>query len=81
MLASQRGAGVSVPCSPDINLMEWLWRDLKDKPAYINFSTIIEWSDALCAIIQQYAYATLQSLTSFAYFIHAVEAAQKALYV
>jgi hypothetical protein len=76
VLASQRGAGVSVPCSPDINLMEWLWRDLKDKPAYINFSTIIEWSDALCAIIQQYAYATLQSLTSFAYFIHAVEAAQ-----
>jgi hypothetical protein len=37
-------------------------------------------SEAMSAIIQHYSHATLQSLTSFAYFVHAVEAVQKALY-
>jgi hypothetical protein len=35
----------------------------------------------MCAIIQQYSHATLQSLTSFASFVQAVETVQKALYV
>jgi hypothetical protein len=60
--------------------MERLWRDLKDKLADIPAKTIAELSDAMCAIIQHYSQATLQSLTSFAYFVHAVETAQKALY-
>ena len=59
--------------------MARLWRDLKDQLADIP-TTITEWSDALCAIMQNYSHAPLQSLTSFAYFVHAVETAQKAFY-
>ena len=69
------------PYSPELNPMERLWRDLKDKLAAVPAKTIRELSDAMCAIIQHYSTATLHSLTGFAYFIHAVETAQKALYV
>ena len=69
------------PYSPELNPIERLWRDLKDKLADVSTKTIAELSDAMCAIIQQYSHATLQSLTSFAYFVQAVETAQKALYV
>jgi hypothetical protein len=60
--------------------MERLWRDLKDKLAAIPVKTITELSDAMCSIIQHYSHATLQSLTSFVYFVHAVDTVQKALY-
>jgi transposase len=69
------------PYSPELNPMEWLWRDLKDKLADISVQTIEALSDAVCAIIQNYAHATLHSLTSFPYFVQAVATAQKALYV
>jgi transposase len=69
------------PYSPELNPIERLWCDLKDKLADVPTKTIAELSDAMCAIIQQYSHATLQSLTSFAYFVQAVETAQKALYV
>ena len=68
------------PYSPELNPMERLWRDLKDKLADVPATTIAALSDALCAIIQSYAPATLHSLTSFTYFVQAVEMAQKALY-
>ena len=68
------------PYRPELNPMERLWRDLKDKLADVSAKTINELSDALCAIIQPYSYATLQSLTSFTYFVQAVEIARKALY-
>ena len=68
------------PYSPELNPIERLWRDLKDKLADLPVTTITELSDALGTIIQHYSHATLQSLTSFAYFVHAVETAQKALY-
>jgi transposase len=65
------------PYSPALNAMERLWRDLKDKLADIPTTTITELSDALCATMQNYSHATLRSLTSFAYFVHAVETVQK----
>ena len=68
------------PYSPELNPMERLWRDLKDKLADVSIQTIQELSDAMCSIIQHYSQATLQSLTSFAYFVQAVATAQKALY-
>ena len=61
--------------------MERLWRDLKATRAAVPAKTIGEWSDAMCALIQHDSPATLHSLTGFAYFRHAVETAQKALYV
>ncbi len=69
------------PDSPELNPIERLWRDLKDKLSDVAITTIQELSDALCAIIQTYSQATLQSLTSFPYFVQAIATAQKALYV
>jgi len=68
------------PYSPELNPIERLWRDLKDKLADIPVKTIGALSEAICAVIQHYSHATLQSLTSFAYFVQAVAAVQKALY-
>jgi hypothetical protein len=61
--------------------MERLWRDLKDKLAAISAQTIEALSEAVCVIIQNYAQVTLQSLTSFPYFVQAVATAQTAIYV
>ena len=68
------------PYSPELNPMERLWRDLKDQLTDIPVQTIAALSDAMCAIIQRYSPATLYSLTSFTYFVQAVETVQKALY-
>ena len=67
------------PYSPELNPMERLWRDLKDKLADISAQTIDALSEAVCVIIQHYAQATLHALTSFPYFVQAVATAQKAL--
>lgn len=69
------------PYSPELNPIERLWRDLKDKLADVPVTTIAELSDALCAMIQNYSQAALQSLTSFPYFVQAVAIAQKVIYV
>jgi DDE superfamily endonuclease len=68
------------PSSPELNPIERLWRDRKDQLADIAVKTMQELSDALCCIIPNYSHATLHALTSFAYFVQAVETAQKALY-
>ena len=68
------------PYSPELNPMERLWRDLKDKLADIPAKTIAALSDALCSTIHNYSPATLQSLTSLPYCVPAVATAQKALY-
>ena len=67
------------PYSPELNPIERLWRDLKDKLADVPAKTLAALSDAMCAIIQHYSSATLQSLTSFAYFVQAVATVQQAL--
>jgi hypothetical protein len=67
------------PSSPALNPIEWLWRDLKDKLAEVPVNTLKEWSDAMGAIIQNSSQATLQSLTSFPYFVQAVAHVQKAI--
>jgi transposase len=69
------------PYSPELNPMERLWRDLKDQLADIPAQTLEALSAAVCSIIQRYSHATRHSLTSFAYFVHAVETAQQPLYV
>ncbi len=60
--------------------MERRWRDRKDQLADVPAKTLAALSDAMCAIIQHYAPTTLPSLTSFAYFVQAVETVQQALY-
>jgi transposase len=68
------------PYSPELNPIERLWRDLKDKLADLLATTLDELSDTVCSLMQNYSHATLQSLTSFTYFVQAVETAQKAIY-
>jgi transposase len=68
------------PYSPELNPLERLWRDRKDKLADVPATTIAALSDALCAIIQSYSPATLHSLTSFTYFVQAGETVQQGLY-
>jgi hypothetical protein len=68
------------PSSPALHPIARLWRDRKDKRSDIPGKTLEALSAAMGAIIQHSSHATLQSLTSFAYFVHAVEAVQKALY-
>ena len=65
------------PYSPELTPIERLWRDLKDTLADVPTPTIAVLSDAMCAIIQSYSPATLHSLTSFTYFVHAVDTIQK----
>src|SRR5262249_14799650 len=69
------------PYSPELNPIERLWLDLKDKLADVPVNTLEELSAAMGAIIQNYSQATLQSLTSFPYFVQALAHVQKALYV
>jgi transposase len=66
------------PYSPELNPIERLWRDLKDKLADVVPQTLDALSDVVCAVIQGYSDAILQSLTGFTYFVQAVEAARKA---
>jgi hypothetical protein len=68
------------PYSPELNPIERLWRDLKDQLADVMTMTIEELSAAVCAISPNYSNATLPSLTGVAYFVQAVETAQKAIY-
>jgi transposase len=69
------------PYSPELNPIERLWRDLKDKLAACMAKTLDELSDVVCAIMQNYSQAALQSFTSLAYFVQAVGTVQKAVYV
>jgi hypothetical protein len=63
------------PYSPELNPMERLWRDLKDQLADTAAKTLDALSDTVCHLIQNYAPAVLKSLTSFAYFVQAVQTA------
>jgi hypothetical protein len=63
------------PSSPALNPMERLWRDLQDQWADTVSKNLDTLSDTVCRLIQHYAQATLKSLTSFPYFIQAVETA------
>jgi hypothetical protein len=60
------------PYSPELNPIERLWRDLKDRLADRVFQSLDELSETVCRLIQRYSPATLQSLTGFAYFTQAV---------
>ena len=68
------------PSRPELHPLARLWRALKEQRAEVPAKTIAALSDALGAIIQRYAPAALHSLTSFTYFVQAVETVQKALY-
>jgi len=60
------------PYAPELNPTERLWRDMTDRVAQSNPTSLDELSDIVMAIIEQYSTEDIRSLTSYAYFIHAV---------
>jgi transposase len=63
------------PYSPELNPMERVWRDLKDRLADSVVQTLDELSETVCRLIQGYSQTALQSLAGYAYFVQAVQAA------
>ena len=62
------------PYSPELNPIERLWRDLKDRLAWVRFTPLEELERYVETIIRQDAKAAIRSLTSYPYFVHAVNA-------
>jgi hypothetical protein len=63
------------PYSPELNPIERLWRELKDKLADCTVQTLDALSAVSGQLLQSYAPTALQSLTGYAYFVQAVETA------
>ena len=67
------------PYSPELNPIERLWRDLKDKLADRVTKTLPALSEAVGDILQSYSQAALQALAGYAYFVEAVATAMKSM--
>jgi transposase len=62
------------PYSPELNPIERLWQDVKAQLAWLLVAQIEELEHHVERILSQYAKGMLQSLTSYAYFVQAVNA-------
>jgi transposase len=62
------------PYCPELNPIERVWRDLKDRLAWLHFSNLEVQQDYLATLLRAYEAATLQALTGYPYLIEAVHA-------
>jgi transposase len=62
------------PYSPELNPIERLWQDLKERLAWVLVVQIDELAQQVATILMHYAKAMMQSLTSYPYFVQAVHA-------
>jgi transposase len=62
------------PYSPELNPIERLWQDLKARLAWVLLAQLEALERHVETIIRQYSQAAIQSLTSYPYFVHAVNA-------
>jgi transposase len=62
------------PYSPELNPIERLWQDLKARLAWILVAQLEALERHVETLIRQYSQAAIQSLTSYPYFVHAVNA-------
>jgi transposase len=62
------------PYSPELNPIERLWQDVKEQLAWVVAAALEELEDRVEMIITQYSKAAIRSLTSYPYFVHAVNA-------
>lgn len=67
------------PYSPELNPIERLWRDLKDKVADCILTTLDQLSEAVGHILQSYSPTALQSLTGYPYVVQAVATARQGM--
>ena len=62
------------PASPELSPIERVWRDLKDDLAWTQFADVMTQQYYVADLLRAYEAATLQSLTSYPYFVAAVNA-------
>jgi transposase len=62
------------PYCPELNPIERVWRDLKDALAWLHFPNLEAQQDYMADLLRAYEAATLQSLTSYPYFVEAIHA-------
>jgi transposase len=62
------------PYSPELNPLERLWQDLKARLAWVLVAQLEALERHVATIIRQYSQAAIHSLTSYPYFVHAVNA-------
>jgi transposase len=62
------------PYSPELNPIERLWQDVKAQLAWVLTAALDELEDHVGRVITQYSKAALQTLTSYPYFVQAVNA-------
>jgi transposase len=62
------------PYCPELNPIERVWRDLKDKVAWQQFVDLNAQQDYLSHLLWAYEAATLQSLTGYPYLAEAIHA-------
>ena len=62
------------PYSPELNPIERRWQDVKEQLAWLLVAQIEEREHHVERLLRQYAKGMLQSLTSYAYFVQAVNA-------
>jgi transposase len=62
------------PYSPELNPIERVWQDMKDQLAWILAGTLAELEHHVARLITDYTKAALRSLTSYPYFVGAVNA-------
>jgi transposase len=62
------------PYTPELNPIERLWRDVKDKLAWKQFTNLDAQQQHVAELLGTYDALTLQSLTAYSYFVDAVNA-------
>jgi hypothetical protein len=62
------------PYSPELNPIERVWQDMKDQLAWMLAGTLAELEHHVEMLITDYTKAALRSLTSYPYFVQAVNA-------
>ena len=62
------------PYAPELNPIERLWRDLKDKIAWQQFQDSSTQCEMVADLLRAYDNATIQSLVGYAYLCDAIYA-------
>jgi transposase len=62
------------PYCPELNPIERVWRDLKEKVAWEQFADLAAQLDSVAARLRAYDAATLQSLAGYPYLANAINA-------